>query len=148
MSRLITLLLLYKSGYIVGKYISIEKLIERTKESYYEVLQASSYGWYENDNNYEFFVEYYLGIIVAAYKEFSTHVQTLIESGMSKPDRIREVIKRQIGKINKGEILEMCPDISATTVQRTLTDLVKSNEIIKLSSGRYASYVWNEEEAY
>ena len=148
MSRLITLLLLYKSGYIVGKYISIEKLIERTNESYYEVLKASSYGWYENDNNYEFFVEYYLGIIVAAYKEFSTRVQTLIEAGMSKPDRSREVIKRQIGKITKGEILEMCPDISATTVQRTLTDLVKSNEIIKLSSGRYASYIWNEEEAY
>ena len=146
MSRLITLLLLYKSGYIVGKYISIEKLIERTKETYYEVLQASSYGWHENENNYEFFVEYYLGIIVAAYREFSTRVQTLIETGMSKPDRIREVIKKHIGKITKGEILEACPDISATTVQRTLTDLVKSNEIIKLSSGRYASYIWNEEK--
>ena len=146
MSRLLTLLLLYKSGYIVGKYISIEKLIERTKETYYEVLQASSYGWHENENNYEFFVEYYLGVIVAAYKDFSTRVQTLIETGMSKPDRIREVIKKHIGKITKGEILEICPDISATTVQRTLADLVKSNEIIKLSSGRYASYIWNEEK--
>ena len=84
------MLLLYKSGYIVGKYISIEKLIEQSKETYYEVLQASSYGWHENENDYEPFVEYYLGVIIAAYKEFSGRVQTLIESGMSKPGRIRE----------------------------------------------------------
>lgn len=70
MSRLLTLLLLYKSGYIVGKYISIEKLIETTKESYYEALQQSSLGWHENNNDYTPFVEYYLGAIVAAYRRF------------------------------------------------------------------------------
>lgn len=146
MSRLLTLLLLYKSGYIVGKYISIEKLIEQSKETYYEVLQASSYGWHENENDYEPFVEYYLGVIIAAYKEFSGRVQTLIESGMSKPGRIREVIRKHMGKITKNQIMEKCPDISETTIQRTLSDLLKNNEIIKLSGGRYTSYIWNREE--
>lgn len=146
MSRLLTLLLLYKSGYIVGKYISVEKLIEKSKETYYEALQASSYGWHENENDYAPFVEYYLGVVMAAYKEFSGRVQTLIASGMSKPERIREVIKKHIGKITKSQIMEMCPDVSDTTVQRTLADLLKNNEIIKLSGGRYTSYVWNEEK--
>ena len=146
MSRLLTLLLLYKSGYIVGKYISIEKLIEKSKDTYYEQLQASSYRWHENENDYEPFVEYYLGVIIAAYKEFSSRVQTLIESGMSKPERIREVIRKHIGKITKSQIMEKCPDISDTTVQRTLTELLKKNEIIKLSGGRYTSYIWTEEK--
>ena len=146
MSRLLTLLLLYKSGYIVGKYISIEKLIEKSKETYYETLQASSYGWHENENDYAPFVEYYLGVVIAAYKEFSGRVQTLIESGMSKPERIRDVIKKHIGKITKSQIMEICPDISDTTVQRALAELLKNNEIIKLSGGRYTSYVWNEEK--
>lgn len=69
-SRLLTLLLLYRSGYIVGKYISIEKLIEQTKEIYYESLQLSSAGWHENKNDYEPFVKYMLGVIVAAYRDF------------------------------------------------------------------------------
>lgn len=146
MSRLLTLLLLYKSGYIVGKYISIEKLIEKSKDTYYEQLQASSYEWHENKNDYDPFVEYYLGVVIAAYKEFSGRVQTLIESGMSKPERIREIIRKHIGKITKSQIMEKCPDISDTTVQRTLTELLKKNEIIKLSGGRYTSYIWNEEK--
>ncbi len=144
MSRLLTLLILYKSGYIVGKYISIERLIEKTKDSYYEALQASSFGWHEDENDYEPFVEYYLGIIIAAYKEFSCRVQTLIECGMSKPERIREIIRNHIGKITKNEIIELCPDISDTTIQRTLAELLKNGEIIKLGGGRYTSYVWNE----
>lgn len=76
-SRLLTLLLLYRSGYIVGKYISIEKLIEQTKEIYYESLQLSSAGWHENKNDYEPFVKYMLGVIVAAYRDFSSRVSLL-----------------------------------------------------------------------
>lgn len=145
MSRLLTLLLLYKSGYIVGKYISIEKLIERSKDAYYNTLQTSSYGWHENENDYEPFVEYYLGVVIAAYKEFSSRVQTLIAYEMSKPDRVREVIKKHIGKITKNEIMEKCPDVSETTIQRALAELLRKKEIIKISGGRYTSYVWNGE---
>ena len=146
MSRLLTLLLLYRAGYIVGKYISIEKLISDSKETYYEVLQDSSYGWHEGTNDYGPFVRYLLGVIVAAYRDFSSRVQLLTTSGLSKPDRIRELIKGHIGKITKSEIMAMCPDISQVTVQRALTELLKNNEITKIGGGRYTSYVWNGEE--
>lgn len=145
MSRLLTLLLLYRAGYIVGKYISIEKLIERSKETYYEVLQQSSDRWHEEENDYVPFVRYLLGVMVAAYREFSSRVQLLTTSGMSKPDRVRVIIKSTLGKITKTEILQKCPDISQATVQRALNDLMKSGEIIKLSGGRYTSYIWNRE---
>lgn len=145
MSRLLTLLLLYRSEYIVGKYISIEKIIEATKETYYEVLQESSANWHEENNRYEPFVKYMLGVIVNAYREFSTRVKLLTTSGMSKPERIEHIIKEHLGKITKTEIMELCPDISQVTVQRTLNELQKSDKIIKIGGGRYTSYVWNRD---
>lgn len=145
MSRLLTLLLLYRSGYIVGKYISIEKLISDTKETYYEALQASSYNWHEGTNDYAPFVTYMLGILVAAYRDFESRIELLTAKWLSKPDRVREIIKNHLGKITKSEILAQCPDISQITVQRALAELLKSGEIIKLSGGRYTSYTWNRE---
>lgn len=145
MARLLTLLLLYRSGYIVGKYISLEKVIEQSKETYYETLQQSSFGWHENENDYAPFVRYLLGTIVAVYRDFSDRVQFLTTKGLSKPDRIRELIKTTLGKITKTEIMEKCPDISQATVQRTLIDLQKRGEILKLSGGRYTAYIWNRE---
>ena len=145
MSRLLTLLLLYRSGYIVGKYISIEKLISDTKETYYEALQASSYNWHQGTNDYAPFVTYMLGILVAAYRDFESRIELLTTKGLSKPDRVREIIKNHLGKITKSEIMAQCPDISQITVQRALADLLKSGEIIKLSGGRYTSYTWNRE---
>ena len=145
MSRLLTLLLLYRSGYIVGKYISIEKLISDTKETYYEALQASSYNWHEGTNDYAPFVTYMLGILVAAYRDFESRIELLTTKGLSKPDRVREIIKNHLGKITKSEIMAACPDISQVTVQRALAELLKSGEIIKLSGGRYTSYIWNRE---
>ena len=142
-SRLLTLLLLYRSGYIVGKYISIEKLIEQTKEIYYESLQLSSAGWHENKNDYEPFVKYMLGVIVAAYRDFSSRVSLLTTQGMSKPDRVKEIIRATLGPITKTEILAKCPDISQVTVQRALADLVDKGDIIKLGGGRYTKYIWN-----
>lgn len=143
LSRLLTLLLLYRSGYIVGKYISIEKLIEQTKEIYYESLQLSSAGWHENKNDYEPFVKYMLGVIVAAYRDFSSRVSLLTTQGMSKPDRVKEIIRATLGPITKTEILAKCPDISQVTVQRALADLVDKGDIIKLGGGRYTKYIWN-----
>lgn len=145
MSRLLTLLLLYRAGYIVGKYISIEKIIEQSKETYYEALGQSSQGWHENQNDDAPFVRYMLGVIAAAYRDFSTRVQVLATSDLSKPDRIRAIIKGTLGKITKADIMKQCPDISAITVQRTLSELQKSGEILKLSGGRYTAYTWNRE---
>lgn len=146
MSRLLTLLLLYRAGYIVGKYISIEKVIETTKDTYYETLQSSSQGWHEEENDYAHFVRYMLGVILSAYRDFSSRVRVLTTSGMSKPDRIREIIKNTLGKITKTEIMQKCPDISQVTVQRTLNDLIKNGDIIKIGGGRYTSYIWNREK--
>ena len=146
MSRLLTLLLLYQSGFIVGKYISIEKIIEESKETYYEVLQDSSIKWHENENDYKPFVNYILGVIINAYKEFESRVKLLTNSGLSKADRIREIIKNHIGTITKSELMEMNPDISDTTIQRTLADLLKCGEIEKIGGGRYTKYVWKVED--
>ena len=141
MSRLLTLLLFYKAGYIVGKYVSMEMLIENTKETYYEALQASSTGWHEKENNYEPFVKYYLGIMLKAYNEFESRIEHLKHRSLSKPDRIKATIDNKVGKITKKEIMELCPDISKVTVERTLTDLVKSGYIAKVGSGPSTSYV-------
>lgn len=143
MSRLLTLLLLYQNDYIVGRYISLEKLIERTKDNYYEALQESSQGWMEDKNNYTPFVKYILGIIMAAYREFFDRAQIVEEKKVSKPDRIEELIKNHLGTITKAEIVDATPGISTTTVQRTLTELVKAEKIIKIGNGRYTKYKWN-----
>lgn len=143
MSRLLTLLLLYQSGFIVGKYISIEKIIEESKETYYEALQDSSNGWHENENDYKPFVNYMLGVMVSAYKKFESRVKLLTNPNLSKSDRVREMIKEHIGTITKTELMKMNPDISDTTIQRTLADLLKSGEILKIGGGRYTKYTWN-----
>ncbi len=146
MSRLLTLLLLYRAGYIVGKYISIEKMIEQTKETYYEALGNSSANWHEDKNDYIPFVQYTLGVVVAAYREFSSRVKLFAASNLSKPERIKEIIKNTLGKITKSEIMEKCPDISQVTVQRALNELVTNGEILKIGGGRYTAYIWNHEK--
>ena len=146
MSRLLTLLILYRSGYIVGKYISLEKLNADNKESYYEALQDSDAGWHEGENDYLPFVRYMLGIIIAAYRDFTDRVQILITKGFSKPDRVREIIRNTTGKMTRKEIMAQCPDVSQRTVERTLNILQESGEVIKIGGGRYTYYIWNREE--
>ena len=146
MSRLLTLLLLYQSGFIVGKYISIERIIEESKETYYEVLQDSSINWHENENDYKPFVNYMLGVFVNSYKEFESRVELLTNPNLSKADRVREIIRKHIGTITKAELLNMNPDISDTTIQRALADLLKNGEIEKIGGGRYTKYVWRVED--
>ena len=147
MSRLLTLLLLYRSGYIVGKYISVEMIIEKTKETYYEVLQESSAGWYEGKNAYLPFVKYYLEVILSAYKEFSARVQLMQDRNLSKPERIRRLFANTLQKLSKGMILEKCPDISASTVEATLAALVKEGYIIKIGAGKTTTYIRNTDLA-
>lgn len=141
MSRLLTLLLLYKAGYIVGKYISMEMLIERTKETYYEALQASSISWHEGKNRYEPFVRYYLGILLKACHEFEARVEHLKHRNLSKPERVKAVIDQKVGKITKKEIMSLCPDISKVTIERTLTELIKSGYLAKVGAGPATGYV-------
>ena len=145
MSRLLTLLFLYRAGYTVGKYVSIEKMIEKTKDSYYEALELSSLNWHESSNNDEYFVKYMLGIIISAYKDFSTRIWKLTRANLSKIERVREHIKENLGTITKSELMKKNPDISEITIQRALAEMLNKSEIIKVNGGRYAKYIWNRE---
>lgn len=141
MSRLLTLLLLYRSGYSVGKYISMEMLIEESKETYYEALRDSSQRWHDNKNNYIPFVRYYLGILLKAYKEFEERVKPLQYRILSKPDRVKAVFDRKAGKLTKADIAAYCPDISETTIERTLKELLDAGYIEKVGKARATGYV-------
>ncbi len=143
MRRLLTLLILYRFGFFVGQYISLEKLIADNRESYYETLRDNDAGWHEEKNDYLPFARYMLGIIMAAYQDFANRVQILVTKGLSKPDRVKEMIRNSSRKMTKAEIIAQCPDVSERTVQRTLTSLMESGEIIKIGGGRYTSYIWN-----
>ena len=143
MSRLLTLLLLYKANYMVGKYISIEKIIEETKYSYYDTLEKSSTNWHNNENDYSYFVEYYLGIILNAYKEFDSIINVVENKKITAYDRIIDIFKDNIIPIDKAFITNKCPDLSETTIERTLNKLLKEDKIVKISGGRYTKYKWN-----
>lgn len=145
MSRLITLLLLYQQGYIVGKYISFEMLIESTKESYYEMLKLSSYDWANNRNTYLSFVKYYLSILLKAYKEFSERIEIVAVDKTGKSDRVRGLFDKRVGKISKREIKEIYPDISVTTIEKALGYLMRDGYIIKVGSGRSTAYIKNQD---
>lgn len=143
MSRLLTLLLLYQSGFFVGKFISLERLIESSKADYYEALQASSSGWHENANDMKPCVEYTLGIILKAYRELESRVEGLLNSRMSKSDRIRKVFETTLGKIAKRDILAKCPDISTAMVEVTLKAMLDEGAIRKVGKGKSTAYVRN-----
>ena len=143
MSRLLILLLLYKANYLVGKYISIEKIIEETKDSYYDTLEKSSVKWHDNENDYSYFVEYYLGIILNAYKEFDSRINIVENKKVTAYDRIIDIFKANIIPIDKAYIMNKCPDLSETTIERSLNKLLKEDKIVKISGGRYTKYKWN-----
>lgn len=144
MSRLLTLLLMYKAGYYVGKYISIEKEIERTKDAYYDALARSSEGWSENANDPGPFVRYMLGVILASYRDFESRLSLVSQAKASKPERIEAYLRDHLGKARKSEIAQALPDISETTIERTLAALLKAEKIEKIGTGRATVYVWKE----
>ncbi len=141
MSRLITLLLLYRSGYIVGKYVSMEMLIEKKKETYYEVLQNSSLGWHENTNDYTSFVKYYLGVLLKGYNEFQDRIEHLRHRKLSKAERVKVIFDKKLGVIKKSDIASLCPDISETTIERTLKELLENGFVEKVGKGRATGYI-------
>ena len=145
MSRLLLALLLYRSGYEVEQYSSIDAILLNTKVSYDTSLQRSSHNWAADTNDYAPFTTYLLSTLVTAYKSFDEIATQLTAKGLSKPDRVREIIKLHQGEITKSEILKQCPDISQITVQRALADLLNNKHITKIGGGRYTSYIWNGE---
>lgn len=147
MSRLLTLLLLYRCGYLVGKYISIEKEIEKSKETYYESLKDSTQRWHEGTNDCAPFVRYMLGVLLASYKDFSERVESLTVGNRTKAERVKSVFSHRLGKITKSEIVAINPDISKITIERALAELLKSGYIAKVGSGRTTGYTKIADEA-
>lgn len=149
MSRLLTTLLLEKTGYDVARYISIERLIEDNKALYYNALAASSTGWNENQNTEAPFIRFMLGTTLAAYRQLEQ--RTLIESStrpMSKQARIAVLFQQRPGVIKKkSDIRSNCPDISEVTVKRTLSQLVSCSAIEKTGAGRSTGYILKDVHA-
>ena len=140
MSRLLTLLLLYKFGYNVGKFISIEKIIEETKTDYYDALLLSSTGWMDNNNNPTEFIKYMLSVILKAYRDLDTRVNILIEKKSKAIFQVQDIIKTRIGKFTKSEILSLCPTLSETTIERCLKELLDQGLIKKYGDRKTAYY--------
>ena len=141
MSRLLTLLLLYKFGYFVGRYISIEMLIEESKESYYEELQRASERWYTGENNEIPFIRYMLGVLLKAYRECDDRFNLIGNEKLTSPERVLSVIKRSLEPISKKDIMILCPDISQRTIERALKELHDNGKIKQIGSGRSIKYV-------
>ncbi|MEJ6950358.1 Fic family protein [Natronospora cellulosivora (SeqCode)] len=140
MSRLLTLLLLYKYDYIVGRYISLEKIIEESKSSYYETLNKSSIGWHTGNHNVFIWLDYFLGTLLAAYKEFEERVGLIKNSRGNKSFSVEQAIKSVLGTFTKEDIRNACPDVSESTINRVFSKL-KDEEVIEvLGKGRNAKW--------
>ena len=140
MSRLLTTLLLYRCGYFVGGYISLEAKIAKSKDLYYDALSAAQVGWYEGKDDPSAFVKYILGTIIAAYRDFEDRME-LVSEKLPALEMVRKAIRSQIGKITKTQVLALSPSLSASSVEEALKKLVKSGELNKQGAGRSTFYV-------
>jgi Fic family protein len=141
MARLLTLQLLYHFDYAVGRFISLERIFEESKESYYETLEASSQGWHEGEHNTAPWLDYFWGALLRAYKEFEERVGTIERGRGAKGDRVRaEILKRQL-PFSITDIEEACPGISRDTVRLVLRTM-KAEELIEpMGKGRGAKWI-------
>ncbi len=141
MARLLTLLLLYQSGYHVGKYISIERIYEENKESYYETLEKSSQGWHEKNHDIMPWLSYFWGILIRAYKEFEERVGTITTGWGSKTEQIMLAVKRKIGPFAISDIEKECPGISRDMIRHILHEMRDEGKIRSTGIGRNAKWV-------
>ncbi|MDR3074702.1 MAG: Fic family protein [Candidatus Methanoplasma sp.] len=141
-SRLLTLLLMYKNGIDVGKYISFEGQINEHKDRYYESLRRSSESWHTNDNDYVPFIENFILTLFTCFKELDRRFETVGDKKVNKGNRIEALIRGSIVPISKKEIEELLPDVSRTTIESKLAELQKQGRIVKTGSYKDARYVW------
>lgn len=139
MSRLLTTLLLYRSGFFVGKYISLEAKIAKNKDLYYDALAQSQTGWHEGTENAVPFIKYILGTILAAYKDFEERM-ALVETKLPALEMVRGASKNKIGRFNKQDIRELCPTISDSSIEGALRKLVAAGELKKEGLGKSTCY--------
>ena len=141
MSRLLSLLLLYKNGFDVGKYISFEEQINRYKAQYYEALQQSSVGWAENNNSYFPFMKNFLSMLYMCYKELDSRFGVIRSKKVTKTERIEAIVTGSLTPIAKSDICRMLPDVSPSTIEAVLGRMVKSGQIRRIGSGRGSRYL-------
>lgn len=139
MSRLLTTLLLYRAGYVVGKYVSLESKIEKTKESYYKALEKSDINWNREENDLTPFIKYILGTVLAAYRDFEQRV-ILVEDKSSAIDLVRNAVNNTIGKFTKSDIMELVPSVGKTSVENSLKILIEEGVIGRDGKGKATFY--------
>ena len=139
MSRLLTTLLLYRCGYVVGRYISIESKIEKTKSKYYDVLEQSGVNWHDGNNDPTPFIKYILGIILSAYRDFETRIDIIGEK-LPAIEQVRKAISEKIGKFTKSEIMEFVPAIGKASVENSLKKLTEEGFIERHGKGKSTFY--------
>ncbi len=139
MSRLLTTLLLYRNGFYVGKYISLESKIAKNKDLYYDALRQSQYGWHEGKEDVIPFIKYLLGTILSAYKDFEDRF-ALIEVKLPAIEMVRQATMNKIGRFTKQDIHELCPSLSISSIERALRKLVDSEELKKEGAGKNTCY--------
>ena len=140
MSRLLTTLLLYRAGYVVGRYVSLEKKIADLKDLYYDSLNISQNGWHEGEDDPTPFIKYILKTIIAAYKDFEERIE-IIDIKEPAIEQVRAAVYKKIGKFTKSEIMEMCPKLGRASVENSLTALVNENVLERRGRGRGTYYV-------
>ena len=140
MSRLLTTLLLYRSGFYVGKYISLEAKIAKNKDLYYEALGKAQKGWHEGEEDVVPFIKNLLGTILAAYKDFEDRFEIIGEK-LPALEMVRKATKNKIGKFSKQDIRELCPSLSISSIEGSLRTLVKEGELMRGGSGKATYYV-------
>ena len=139
MSRLLTTLLLYRSGFYVGKYISLESKIAKNKDLYYDALRQSQYGWHEGKEDAIPFIKYLLGTILSAYKDFEDRF-ALVEVKLPAIEMVRQATMNKIGRFKKQDIHELCPSLSISSIERALRKLVDSKELKREGAGKSTCY--------
>ena len=139
MSRLLTTLLLYRNGFYVGKYISLEAKIAKNKDLYYNALGRSQDGWHEGMEDVVPFIKYLLGIVLSAYKDFEERF-ALVETKRSALEMVRCATMNKLGRFTKQDIRELCPSLSISSIEGALRKLVASGELKREGVGKNICY--------
>ena len=141
MSRLLSLLLLYKNGFDAGKYVSFEEQINNSKGHYYEALKESSELWNANANSYIPFIQNFLSTLYMCYKELDKRFNVVNSKKITKKARIEATVLNNLTPISKAEICNVLPDVSPTTVEKVLGEMVKDGRIQVIGSGKNTKYI-------
>lgn len=139
MSRLLTTLLLYRNGFYVGKYISLEAKIAKNKDLYYDALNKSQDGWHEGTEDAVPFIKYILSTILAAYKDFEDRF-AIVEEKLPALEMVRKATMNKIGKFTKQDIRELCPTLSVSSIEGSLRKLVELEEVKREGKGKGTFY--------